>query len=405
MAQAGLGNYAGILRNFDPAVLLLRAGTLTHNISTSTGVTINIAGWHQNFQYQSVRKVVMNAERQISSTPNGMLHVFTNVDVAVSHDGTRTSNKHVQEMHSAFMLRFIADSTKPTMEPKDRDYVLDVITATAATYTSKLVDNQTTPAKLARILLLARELGLDREGANIPALAPVLHPNNNGNFGPMEATYNVRFSAAGLGNLFQSTGPLDVGAIRSILRAIVLSNYVGDGIEPVAWLYCSNLALQLVHDNPNEFVSVQSTLDNAHDLLIENPFPTLPIKIENNQTFRTLALTLFNIETSLINAFTMLHDEVQKGEIALAELEKASKHFGDALNLFDSEADLSNGTLNQMFAVFDRLIQLSTPADQVRSSVLELKVGPPDDPDKQKALLFQLVAAGAAAPKVAAAAH
>jgi hypothetical protein len=395
MAQAGLGNFTDILLHYDPAVLQLREGSLTHRISSIAGAKVNIAGWHRKFRYQSLYSVVVNADRQIRPAAGGMLHVFTTVDMSAGHDLTRKTSRHEQAMHSNFTLRFIAECTVPTLTDDDRKYLLEVITATAATYKSRLIDNNTTPEKLDRILSFAKQLGLDARGANVDALAPVLQLNA-GNYGPVNADYAVRFSELGLRNLF-SAGTVDAEAIRGILRTLIVSSYAGKAtLEQVAWLYCSDAGRELFADNPVSFANSETLLANVGDLRIRNPFPTLKVNVQDMNTFlvRTLAAALFGIERNIINAFTMLQDGVQGGNITLDRLEQASRHFGDALNSFDEQAELCQGTSNPIFAVFDHLIQLATPAAQARNSAVTLKLGPDVPAEKQKTrktLLFQLV--------------
>src|SRR5262249_871662 len=161
---------------------------------------------------QSIRKVVLNTKQQIQPTPGGMLNVFTNVDVKASSNTTRTVNKHEEAMHAAFTIRFIAESTTHTLSAADRKYLLDVITASGPQYTLQLVDSDTTPAKLSRMLEFAAAVGLDKKGANSAALQPVLKLNG-GSFGTVEVDYDVRFSGAGLQKLFTGGVALDVAQI------------------------------------------------------------------------------------------------------------------------------------------------------------------------------------------------
>jgi hypothetical protein len=392
MRSAGLADFSKILQKYDPSVVQLRQGTLTHKMSASHGISINITGWHLNFQYQSSYLAVVNTEQQIRSTANGMLNVFTTVDMSASHDTTRKTSKVEQQMQSNFTLRFIAETTMKMMTPNDRKYVLDVVTASTAGYTLKLVDSNTTPDKLQRMLGFATELGLDKKGANMDALKPILKLNGN-SFGAIEADYDVSFSELGLRNLFAAPGPLDLTAIHTVLRQIVMSSYLGDsGLEPVAWLFCSNKVRDLALGNPN-FVNADSVIDGAGQLDIEIPFPGLvPNLVFHDSTVRALVVTLFRVEASLIDAITQLHNAVQAGHFPLDALQKASDTLANSLNDFDSEARLGDDTAHPVFAVFDRLIQLATPAVEARSSALSLTLGPAGNPEQQKMMLFQLVA-------------
>jgi hypothetical protein len=388
MKSAGMGDFTAILAKYDPSVVQLRNGTLTHQLTTSSGIKINVAGWHQNFQYQSIRKVVLNTRQQIQSTLSGMLNVFTNVNVTATSDTTRTVNKHEEGMHAAFIIRFIAESTTPTLSAANQKYLLDVITASGAEYTLQLVDSDTTPAKFERMLGFAAAVGLDKKGANSTALQPVLKLTN-GSFGPVEVDYDVRFSGAGLQKLFTGGVALDVTQIHSILRQVVMANYVNTGLEPVAWLFCSDTVRNLALGDGN-FMESDTLLVDAGPLVFEIPFAGMTPVIENTKTVRQFASTLFRIEESIIDAMQRLHDAVQKRSLPLASLEKVAKSLGDALNNFDAQTDLSRTMSNPLFAVFDRLIQLANPGAQTRNSAMVLKLGPSNTPDQQKTILFQI---------------
>lgn len=403
LQSAGLGDFSEILANYNPAIVKLRQGSLTHNLSTSSGLTINIAGWHSMFQYSDMHKVVVNSDQQIRSTPSGMLNVFTTVDMSAQHDQTRKTSKSEQEMHSNFTLRFLAQTNTTITDSKfdedDRQYLLDVITGQAATYSNTLVDSNTTPDKLDHMLAFAATLGLDEKGANRSALQPVLQLQN-GTFGPVTAEYQVQFTAQGLASLFQpGAAPVTADQISATLRRIVISEYAGDaGLAPVGWLFCSDRVRELALGNPN-FLDTTSVLQDAMangEVKIAVPFQGMKPVVSNQPVIRQLVATLFRMEQSLIDAFLNLQSLVQKPSIQLSDLEKASQKFGSALNSFESQTQLSATAASPTFAVFDGLIQLATPEREARDSALSLKVGPAAT---QHQLLFQL----AAGPAVAAA--
>jgi hypothetical protein len=401
MRSAGLGNFSEILAKYDPSVVRLRQGNLTHNFSSSHGLTINIAGWHNNFQYSDMHKVVTQSDQQISSTPAGMLNVFTTVEMSATHDRVRKMNQHEQEMHSNFTLRFLAQTHSTVDDPKfnkrDQDYLLDVITGQAATYSSTLSDSNTTPAKLNNLLAFAAELGLDQKGATQTALAPVLKLTG-GNFGPVSANYQVQFSKQGLDSLFKKGTPdVTEGQIRTILRRIVMSNYAGNtGLAPVAWLYCSDKVRLLAADDPINFVTAGTILQNVLSDGVVFTVPvfagTQPANL-NQPINRQLVGTLFSMERGLIAAFLGLQKLVKQESIELADLEKSSNAFGSALNSFESQTQLSGSTTSPTFAVFDGLIQLATPGSQARDSALSLQIGPAGATHQ---LLFQLSSTPAA---------
>jgi hypothetical protein len=401
MRAAGRGDFSDILANYDPSVVRLRQGSLTHKLSTSQGLTVNIAGWHNSFLYSDMYKVVVNSEQQIRSTPSGMLNVFTTVDLSTEHDKKRKTTRHEQEMHSTFTLRFLAQTNTTVTDSKfnqrDKNYLLDVITGQSATYSTTLSDSNTTQQQLDHLLAFAKSLGLDRKGATQDALKPILKLEN-GRYGPVNADYRVRFSEQGLASLFKpGSPPVTEDDIREILRRIVVANYAGDvGLAPVAWLYCSDRVRELALGNPN-FFDTEGVLEDAianGEVQIEIPFPGMePVLQPRDKIRRELAGTLFRIEKTLIDSFLQLQDVVKKESIKLKDLENAVQGFGKALNDFESQTELSQTTSPPTFAVFDGLIQLATPAAQARDSALALKVGPQT---AERQLLFQLVSETAA---------
>ena len=59
----------------------LRKGVLSHTVSSGTSLKFNIAGWHRQFNYESMHRVIVDTEQQIRDSGNGLLTVFTTVDM------------------------------------------------------------------------------------------------------------------------------------------------------------------------------------------------------------------------------------------------------------------------------------------------------------------------------------
>ncbi|MGA2261075.1 MAG: hypothetical protein ABSH28_06545, partial [Acidobacteriota bacterium] len=201
MAAAGRGDFQEILASYQPAVVKLKKGSLTHNSSTTTGIKINIAGWHLDYQYQEMYRVIVNADQQIRPTDNGMVNVFTTIDMTDAKQVRRKSSKSEQEMHSNFLLRYLGE-TNVTMgdhkfDKDDESYLVDVITAQSASYATSFTSTNATPAELADALAFAKTLGLDNVGATDAGLAPYIEVKN-GRIGPVTAEYTVRFTVDGL---------------------------------------------------------------------------------------------------------------------------------------------------------------------------------------------------------------
>jgi hypothetical protein len=402
MALAGRGDFQDVLANYQPDLVRLRKGALTHNLSTSRGIKINIAGWHQNFHYEEMYRVIINAEQQIRATDGGMLNVFTTIDMKDEKQRRRKTTKSEQEMHANFVLRFLGEThttlSDTKFDQRDQSYLIDVITGQSASYEVTFTDSNTTPAELDEALLFAKTLGLDAMGATRTALMPVL-ALTDGHFGPITTEYAVRFTDDGLRRLFSQPLPAQQLAqnVRDILRRIIVANYFGKGtVASVAWLYASDDVKKLWGDTLNNFVDADSVLGeaiSAGNVHLVSPIPGIqPGRISNTFAIRVVTAGLFQIEKQMIRAFSRLQDVLHRaGAIKLADFRDALKDFGDVLQAFDN---LSLGD-NTTFAVFDGLVQASTPAPEARSSSLAMTTVKDGTP--HQLAFVQRLKAGAAA--------
>jgi hypothetical protein len=151
----------------------------------------------------------------------------------------------------------------------------------------------------------------------------------------------------------------------------VLGNSIGRGpVADVAWLYCSDDVLRLWDQNPSRFVEAESVLRNTA-FQLRSPIAGIvpPSGISCSKDRRIQASTLFRIEKLVIGAMEDLQDVLKPGNrIKLEDFERRLARFGSALMTFDRhERELSD---NNLFAVFDGLIQVCSPASAARSSSL-----------------------------------
>lgn len=381
MRNAGIGDFSDVLANYNPELVRLNKGSLTHNLQSSQGIKINIVGWHLDYHYENSFKVITEADQQIRPTPNGRLNVFTTIDMQAEKNTRRKTTKTEEQLHTNFTLRFLAETTGlidgSQFDKEHQDYLIDVITGAAAFYTMSFTDNNTSPQKLDEALDFARVLGLDKVGANTRALQPVLQLIN-GSYGAIDAEYRVVFAPEGLKTLFSA--PIDAGTIRSILKPIILANYFGEAtLSVVGWMYSNDSVKAVWEDKQNNFISAGSILADAYaegKLKAESPIPGIPVQLSVDTsidpTMRGLTAGLYTIEADLFGAFDGIQALVAKKsngqKVSPDDLAKAVDRFGSVLNRFH---DRSRGD-NTTFAVMDGLIQLANPGKQARSSALDL---------------------------------
>src|SRR5262249_31625869 len=93
MAAAGRGDFQEVLARFQPDVVKLRKGLLSHTVSRTTSLTFNIAGWHRQFNYESMHRVIVDTEQQIRDSGHGLISVFTTVDLKADSERRKRGSK------------------------------------------------------------------------------------------------------------------------------------------------------------------------------------------------------------------------------------------------------------------------------------------------------------------------
>jgi hypothetical protein len=314
--------------------------------------------------------------------------------VGSEHRRRRTRSEEV--MHTNFVLRYLGETRGAiegdNFDERDKNYAIEVITGQEARYQCTLTDDKTTPEELQEYLAFARVLGLDKAGATAEALAPMVRREGD-NFGPVEAEYAVQFNKAGLKKLFSA--PATDAQLRTILRRIIVANYIGRGsIASVAALYASDRVRELYDEHQSSFVQTELVLGTAiakREIVPEPVIPGLRFpSVSNDLPTRVLVAGLLNIEREMLEAFRELRDVLTSNTpISLTEFESRMRRFGSVLSRFDKR-DLGDNTV---FAVIDGLIALSTPSLEARSSSMEFSFSADGQTRK---LLFLLQAREAA---------
>jgi len=369
MAAAGRGDFQDVLSTFQPDVVRLRDGLLSHKVSRATTLTFNVAGWHHEFNYKSMHRVITDAEQQIRDAGNGLVNVFTTVDLTAESEQRKRGTKSEEVVLSNFLLRVLAETkvTDNKFDKKTMQYAIDVITGMSAQYSVTFTDTDTSPEELDDYLKFARNLGLDRVGATQAALDPFLE-FKNGSFGRTRSEYNVRFVPQAIAQLISAQPTED--QIRLLLRRIVFANYFGvPNLGSVGWFYTSDEVRALVETDPNNFQDAESVLGDA-TVHVASPIPGIhpPLRLENTKQIRADLGMLFRSERRIIQAFKALANLLgpATGPIAVADLETRMRAFGEALDSFDG---FDNGE-NSIFAVFDGLIAMGIAPERARGSSL-----------------------------------
>lgn len=375
--DAGRGDFSTILARYKPALVKIHDGLFTHRVTRSSRFTLNVLGWHSNWNYRSAHQVVLDAKQQIRPGADGVLNVYTEVDLGAEEERVKNGGSRTEErMKANFMLRFLGETRGilggQKFDQVNHDYLMDMISGQTATYDVEFTDEDTRRSELIEYLAFAKTLGLDKVGATMAQLDPLLSANGD-KYGPIQAKYSVRFTESGLGSLF-AAGNLDQSAVVDVLRRIILANYRSTlNRAPVAWAYCTDGIYAAWKKNPNDFESLSAREFPPSSL--SSPIggiapPTNGVILHTDQ-LRFLGV-LFRIQDRVVEALTQLSALMNKasGSISRDDFEKTLLQSWGELMHFDR----MDGGQNTIFAVFDGLIQKATAGSAVmpRSCVLEL---------------------------------
>jgi hypothetical protein len=375
MREVGLGDFGGVLAEFNRDFVKLNEGTLLHRLTRESKVTFNIFGWHRNWRYQGFDRVIVNADQRIQADDAGQLIVTTNLDL----EKERERKRNGERVYTNLLLRFIGEShDKIEFDASSRMYLIDAITRISARYKLVLDDQETDPEELNKYLAFAVEFGLAASGQEaFDKFKTLLPTDEHGNFGKVSLSYNVRFTEESLRPLFHP-GFYEHGKfkqdieekLRRTMRLLTLINYQRKGLhlENISWAYWTPAVYKLRQEQGGAFVP-----DSDREISQIHPSPLAHLKPPEKITLKRehfiVLGTLYNIEDSMIEGMERLATLVSgNGRLKPRDFENALGQFGDALKGFD---DLDEGD-NTVFAIIDRLTFMAGAKE--RNSSLTLTV-------------------------------
>jgi hypothetical protein len=371
MQQAGHGRFQDVLGAFESGVVKLHAGTLTHQVTRETRVRVNIVGWHTDWHYAGLDRLLVASDQQITVSGDGHLVVFTSLDLQKERERKRNEERVATNL----LLRFFGESNgKLDFDGDSGQYLIDAITRLTAKYNLVFNDPMTTSQELAQYLSFADDFGLAaNEDALITQLEAQLPTDAQGGFGATTITYDVRFTIEGLNSLFRRPfTSADAAFVRRTMRLTVLANYLRKNptLAKRAWCYWSQRPFLLWSQQGPGFTNVS-----------ERSFPIDPSPFRNLQAPGHVALprtelfqlsTLYSIETSMVEGLRQLTLLLQSpGKLKPRDFESALRDFGKALSLYDN---FDEGE-NTVFALLDQLIRRVGGAQRKSSMTIVAKAG------------------------------
>jgi hypothetical protein len=369
MKAAGHGDFGRVLVEYGTGAVRLREGVLTHKVTKQSTLSVNVVGWHLDWHYQGLDRIITQAEQRLIPAGNGGLNVISTFDLQKESERKRNGER----VYTNLLLRFIGESKgKVEFDAANQQYLVDAITGMSARYNLVIDDPSTTQQELAQYLSFADDFGLTTsDEATEAALVPLLPTDAQGNYGDLSVKYDVRFTEDGLRSLFaQQFAPSDEVFVRRVMRLITLANYVNKepGLAALAWSYWTPGVREVWAANPATFMS-HSTL--TLEPIAPSPFKNLaaPPRVVAHKSDLEVLNLFYRIEDDLIDGLRDLSAILQApGRISPREFEKRLGAFGRALKNYDN---VDKGE-NTVFAVFDKLIQRSAPMGVYRGSSLTI---------------------------------
>jgi hypothetical protein len=367
LQAATSGDFRKALSSFQPDLVRLKTGRLTHNLVRKSALKINIVGWHSGWRYQGMERLILHTGQQIVTDDRGGLTVYTTADLTKDRDRKRNQER----VSTNFMMRFLGES-RGVVNP-DRanlEYLMDTLTRMSARYDLTFEDSRTTFQELSYYLSFAKNFGLTADGVQPAALAALLPLQGADDFGPMTVSYDVRYQSSGLKKLF--TGTLVEHAIRRTIREVILGSYlrVGGNLAKLAWAYWTRATREFFENSATKSFAAMSPKEFSVD---PSPFAGIaaPPRVVLQGAQLEILNTLYLIENAFVRGFLTLEQLIRSGrKISPHELEDRLGDVGTALQLLDSFGE----SVNTTFAVFDSLLKEVGGADRDSSLRLESRV-------------------------------
>ncbi|HEX7286632.1 MAG TPA: hypothetical protein VF532_10655 [Candidatus Angelobacter sp.] len=384
LREACRGNLRPVLGAPITADYRIMGGTLLDQLTKTSKLTLNIAGWHSNFHYSSVESVIVSTQQQIVPGDKGMLTVFTTVEMKSTED----VEKNHQQLHAAFLLRTIGETqgsinTPPAFDHKSAKYLMDTITGMSASYRLLLEDSKATKERIADFLKFGEQFSLSQV-TDVNTVIPFMEPEtvkNKVDYGDVAADYEVRFVDQAIAAMFKTS--IAEQDIRKVMRLVTLGTLLADeALEDLGWAYWT----QAVHDAWAQEGGQFRNFATSREFPVDpSPFPSKKsperVQLPHFQLF-TLS-EFFSKEEKLVKALLGLQQLCQSSQrVDPGEFASRMQGFADSFSPLDAGV-----RTNAMFSVFDKLIALTQPSAATRGSSLKLTSKLKDSPARTKVFL------------------
>jgi hypothetical protein len=366
------GQFATVFDNSNLSLLLINQGVLSHQLTKSSQLQINVFNWETKRIVDVLAQTVNSVEIQ----PTGLVNVFT----TTASIQERTTKKGYS-LESNFVVNLVGEAVRPTAASSPDDlaqwkHLVATVRKFGVTYDFGVTRNSTTASQLNHLLALAQQVRLIKDAA---ATAASLNAQFSKGLGTVSASYVVNYDGDGILDAFQTEQGAGLkGLVRDTCRQLVSAHLIatsnGGDLEDIGFAYLAGANYTTyIQDGFAAFLDQNATLP----IPAWAPGGARQASIPSNSPKRQILLTLYNIETATANRLDKLDVTISKARtrsvpVQESELEDA------ALGFVQEAADLDKfGCENTFFGVFDAFIEIGSNGKTHRGSTLILQITPP----------------------------
>ena len=345
---------------------------LTHEVTRSSQLQINVLGW----EHKRLVEVVSKVEHSLQSHDGGLVQVFTTETSLkeVSESGRKSSR---EKMQTNMVLRMAGETFGEPSDQKTQRFVIRTLERLSCRYEFLQDDELTDIKELAEYLALGQQLKLVPD-----SLIDDLEEQFGSKLGKVTAKYVVRFDHKAIHDAFTAVQPADVVDIaRQVSRRLVAAQFA-TGREKmtkaaIGLAYASDAVAKMFYETGQTALEKASIKVRVPGSITGGASMVDTIGPLGHDFRKSILTTLFLIERSLSDRLGTLDQTIDDARlkqkpVSPEDLVDAAKDVADAA----ASMDQFNGP-NSFFAIIDTLIARGGAGKAHRESALVLTITPP----------------------------
>lgn len=371
-ALAAHGQFRSLFDRQNMPLFRVNAGTLTHQLTKSTQLLVNILQWEQ----KRLVDVLSSTTNSIEVQATGLVNVFT-TDASIK---TRIEKRGYQ-LESTFLIDLAGSAERPSVTTPggidQSDFLIESLDKIGVSYDLAVSDNVTTVAELTQYLDLAEFLRLIPSAASYAATLAAQFPTG---LGQVSATYVAKYDSTAVMGAFGGLSGDPLRDVVSRASRYLISAHLINSSNPLSEL----VVLGFAYRDPA--TAAAYARDGFASFNSNNSSVTVPawftrgtprtVTLPSGSAQRQILSRLYRLESDLADGLAKLDATVDTARSKHApvnepDLEAAARGF------VASGADIDKfGTINTFFGVFDAFVQQGNGGRVRPASTLILQITP-----------------------------